>query len=69
MARTDSERLDYLETECRTLECVEERTEDDADVGFAVKGYWQAEPRERQIGYGRTVREAIDNAMDGDGLP
>lgn len=43
---------------------------DDADVGWRVIEYHMAKPHEREIGRGRTPREAIDDAMSqgtGDG--
>jgi len=61
--RKDKERLKALEANCWGLIPVDEPTGgDDTEIVWQVVEYHMAKPYERQLGYGRTPREAIDAA-------
>lgn len=62
---TEIERWKWLEEELCDLRCVSEPTGgDDCDVAWVVIEHYEAAPQERQIGYGRTPQEAIDDARN-----
>lgn len=60
---TDAERLNFVDSECAEIRCREVRMHDDADVSYEVVTFYQAEPRERMWGIGRSPRIAIDDAI------
>lgn len=62
----DTERLNWLESECAELRCKEDRGYDDADVYYEVWKFYMSLPRERPVGRGSTPREALDAAMKND---
>jgi hypothetical protein len=57
--------LKVLEDECWDLRCVDEPTPggDDGDIAWQVVGHWMSKPQERVIGYGKTPKSAIEDAM------
>lgn len=62
--RKDSERLGIVDSNSWTIECYDIPTGgDDTDIGWRVIEYYMAKPNEREIGSGKTPREAIDAAI------
>lgn len=62
---TDAAMLDQMQDECWNVECEEYPIADsgDSDIEWRVFSSHMAEPRRREIGYGRTPREALNAAM------
>lgn len=60
----DTERLNYLEAETLSLQVRQLAMADSGDynVTWRVIGYWEQEPREREMGSGADPRRAIDDA-------
>jgi hypothetical protein len=57
--------LEAAEYECWSIKCESYPTGgDDADVGWEVISHWQAEPRERVEGRGKTPLEALNDAIN-----
>jgi hypothetical protein len=65
-AHPDTERLNFLESECAELRCIEDRGPDDADLHYEVWKFFMQPPKERAVGMGTGPREAIDAAMKND---
>lgn len=65
-AGRDGERLNFLENECNDLRAVS--TGED-DYEWAVISHHMAPPKEREVGSGRNVRDAIDAALRGEVKP
>jgi hypothetical protein len=68
MSETEAEAafaaLRVAEQECWSINCQNYPTGGgDAEVGWEVISHWQAEPRERVEGYGRTPLEALKEAI------
>lgn len=60
----EAEALKWLEDECLDLRCINVPTGgDDYDVAWRVIEHFQAEPTEREVGYGSTPMEAIRTAL------
>lgn len=58
--------LKVIEDKSWDLRCIDEPTGgDDYDIAWIVIEHFMAEPKERQIGYGKTPLEAIDQALQG----
>jgi hypothetical protein len=62
----DTERLNFLESECAELRCIQDRGPDDADLHYEVWKFFMQAPKERPVGMGSGPREAIDAAMNND---
>jgi hypothetical protein len=61
--------LRYIEDQSRDVRCVNVPTGGgDADIEWVVIAHYMAEPREREIGYGWTVEDAIIGAMNHDAI-
>ncbi len=62
---TDSEKLDFLDSEFLDLRCISISNGDagDADVMWVVIQHHMAAPKEREVGRGATARKAILDAI------
>lgn len=61
---TDKYLLDFLEGECLDLRAITVQAgRDDADVAWVVIQHYMAAPKEREIGTGKTPRQAITAAI------
>lgn len=60
----DAKRIDFIENSTVDLRCHDAPTGgDDYDVHWTVIEHYEAEPHEREIGWGKTPRAAIDDAI------
>jgi len=63
--KAKNEMLEFIEGDCLNLECHSAPTGgDDSEVTWAVYGHYMAPPQKRQRGFGFTVSEAIQEAMN-----